>query len=197
MKSRLIFPQCKNFFPEFFVSKPLPPHPHLPSPHFRVPEAFAVLSYFMLIKSIIRGNVYLLPCVAGAGKRWVRQKTGRTGNTPGIRELLLPSRVSLQDPRFFLRSFYLQAPATYDVYKEPKGANEPLSSQESAYFSSKDSRIYVKTRNCIKWMYLQPTFPSDHFCLRCRSVCTSYPWKILFFWIPRKSSLSILVINAP
>lgn len=53
-------------------------------------------------------------------------------------------------PRFFLRSFYLQAPATYDVYKEPKGANEPLSSQDSAYFSSKDSRIYVKTRNCIK-----------------------------------------------
>lgn len=100
-------------------------------------------------------------------------------------------------PRFFLPSYYLQAPATYDVYKEPKGANEPLPSQDSAYFSSKDSRIYVKTRNCIKWMYLQPTLTSDHFCLRCRSICTSYPCKILFFWIPRKSSLSILVINAP
>ena len=52
--------------------------------------------------------------------------------------------------RFFLPSYYLQAPATYDVYKEPNGANEPLPSQDSAYFSSKDSRIYVKTRNCIK-----------------------------------------------
>ena len=35
--------------------------PTPPSPHFRVPEAFAVLSYFMLIKSIIRRNFYLLP----------------------------------------------------------------------------------------------------------------------------------------
>ena len=99
-------------------------------------------------------------------------------------------------PGLFLRSYYLQAPATYDVYKEPKGANESLPSQESAYFSSKDSRIYVKTRNCIKLMYLQPTLTGDHFCLRCRSICTSYPWKILFLWIPRESSLSILVINA-
>lgn len=99
MKSRLIFPHCKNFFRNFLSHTPPPPSASA-SPHFRVPEALAVLSYFMLMKSIIRRNFYLLPRVAGAWKRWVRQKTGRTGNTLGIREVPLPSRVPLQDPVF-------------------------------------------------------------------------------------------------
>ena len=184
MKSRLIFPHCKNFFRSFLSHIPPPPPPFT---SFQGSRGFCRAVLFHANKEHYKKDLLpIAPCSRrleemGAIENGTHREHPRDERAPLTLACFSPG------PRFFLRSFYL-APATYDVYKEPKGANEPLPSQDSAYFSSKDSRIYVKTRNCIKWMYLQPTFTSDHFCLRCRSICTSYPWKILFLWIPRKSS---------
>ena len=46
---------------------------------------------------------FIIACVAGAWKKWAKERTGaREGDTRGVMELPLPSRVSFSRARFFL-----------------------------------------------------------------------------------------------
>lgn len=144
MKSRLICPHCKNFFRNFLSHTP-------PSPltSFQGSRGFCRAVLFHANKEHYKKELLPIALCSRRLEEMGAIENGTHSEHPRDKGALTLA-CSPPGPRFFLPSYYLQASATFDVCKEPKGANEPLPSQDSAYFSSKDSRIYVKTRNCIK-----------------------------------------------
>lgn len=112
MKSRLICPHCKNFFRNFLSHTP-------PSPltSFQGSRGFCRAVLFHANKEHYKKELlHVAPCSRrleemGAIENGTHREHPRDKGAPLTLPCFPPG------PRFFLRSFYLQAPATYDVYK--------------------------------------------------------------------------------